>query len=46
MLTVTDPPGDNLPLAGLKVTPPRLLLAIQSALLCELEVSASAIWHW
>jgi hypothetical protein len=46
MLTVTDPPGDNLPLAGLKVTPLRLLLAVQSALLCELEVSASVIWHW
>jgi hypothetical protein len=46
MLTVTYPPGDNLPLAGLKVTPLRLLLAVQLALLCELEVSASVIWHW
>lgn len=43
MLTVIDPPGDRLPLAGKKLTPLMLLLAVQFALFCELAVSASVI---
>jgi hypothetical protein len=32
MITSIDPPGDNVPLAGLKLTPDKLLLADQSIL--------------
>lgn len=43
MLTVTDPPGDRLPVAGVKLTPLKELLAAQLTLFCELDVSASVI---
>ena len=46
MVTVTDLPGDNLPLAGLKVTPLRLLLAFHLTLPVELDDSASVTVHW
>ncbi len=45
MVTGTEPPGLKLPLAGLKVTPVRLLLADQVALRGELVVSPRLTIH-
>ena len=46
MVTVTDLPGDNLPLAGLKVTPLRLLLAVHLTVPVELDDSDRVTVHW
>jgi len=39
MVTMLDSPGDSVPPDGVKLTPPKLLLADQSSLPCELPVS-------
>src|SRR6266849_8922038 len=39
MVTILDSPGDSVPPDGVKLTPPRLLLADQSSLPCELPDS-------
>jgi len=39
MVTMLDSPGDSVPPDGVKLTPPRLLLADQFRLSCELPVS-------
>ena len=44
-LTASEVPGRRLPLAGWKVTPPRLLVAVQVRLACEVAVSPSRSKH-
>lgn len=46
IVTVTDCPGERVPVAGLRLAPERSLLAVQFTLPCEFEDSLRFNVHW